>query len=167
LFTRARNWAVSWNNQFFFLWRYSPNSSLGLPPWNSPFHFSLLDFRHSEGLLGGGGVISSSQGLYLYTKTHIHTQTPNIHFLSWIRTYGPGLRASEDSACLRPLGYRDRLEQSITSNKFTSYFCQVHFNIIPHLCLGIPTGFSLQIFQQKFYRRIHVSFAPSALHVAP
>jgi hypothetical protein len=34
------------------LWRYSPNLSLGLPPWNSPFHFGLLDLRHSVGLLG-------------------------------------------------------------------------------------------------------------------
>jgi hypothetical protein len=37
---------------------------------------------------------------------HIHTQ--NIHALSGIRTHDPGFRASEDSACLRPLGYRDR-----------------------------------------------------------
>jgi hypothetical protein len=48
---------------FFFLWRYSSNLGLGLPPWNSPFHFSFLDLRHSVGLLGR--VISSSQGLYL------------------------------------------------------------------------------------------------------
>jgi hypothetical protein len=43
-----------------FLWRYSPNSFLGLPPWNLPFHFGLLSLRHSVGLLGK--VISSSQG---------------------------------------------------------------------------------------------------------
>jgi hypothetical protein len=60
---------------FFLLWRYSPNLGLGLPPWNSPFHFGFLDLRHSVGLLGR--VISSSQGLYLYTKrnAHIHTST--------------------------------------------------------------------------------------------
>jgi hypothetical protein len=42
---------------------------LGLPPWNSPFHFrfSFLNHRQSVGLLGR--VISSSQGLYLYTNT--------------------------------------------------------------------------------------------------
>jgi hypothetical protein len=82
---------------FFFLWRYSPNLGLGLPPWNCPFHFSLLDLKHSVGLRGR--VISSSQGLYLYTNT-----TLNIHALNGIRTYYPGLRASEDSACLRPTG---------------------------------------------------------------
>jgi hypothetical protein len=59
---------------FFFVWRYSPNLGLGLPPWNSPFHFGFLDLRQSVGLLGR--VISSSQGLYLFTntekRTHIH-----------------------------------------------------------------------------------------------
>jgi hypothetical protein len=61
----------------FFLRPYSPNFGLGLPPWNSPFRFGLLDFRHSVGLLGR--VISSSQGLYLYTNTEkrarAHTNT--------------------------------------------------------------------------------------------
>jgi hypothetical protein len=37
---------------------------------------------------------------------HIHI--PNIHALSGIRTHDPGFRASEDSTCLRPLGYCDR-----------------------------------------------------------
>jgi hypothetical protein len=36
----------------FFLWRYSPNSGLGLHPWNSPFYFSLLDLRQSAGFHG-------------------------------------------------------------------------------------------------------------------
>jgi hypothetical protein len=53
---------------------YSPNLHLGLPPWNSPFHFCLLDLRHSVGLLGR--VISSSQGLYVHTNTeNAHTRT--------------------------------------------------------------------------------------------
>jgi hypothetical protein len=38
---------------------------------------------------------------------HIHT--PNIHAFCGIRTHDSGFRASEDSSCLRPLGYRDRL----------------------------------------------------------
>jgi hypothetical protein len=58
---------------FFFLWRYSPNSGLCLSSWNSPFHFGLLDLRHSVGLLGR--VISSSQGIYLYTNTEKCTYT--------------------------------------------------------------------------------------------
>jgi hypothetical protein len=100
---------VNMGHTFFFLWRYSPNSGLGLPPWNFPYHYGLLDLRQSVKLLGR--MISSSQGLYLYTnteKTHTHTQTPNIHALSGIWTHYSGFRASEDSACFRPLGYHDR-----------------------------------------------------------
>jgi hypothetical protein len=37
---------------------------------------------------------------------HIHT--PNIHALSGVRAHDHSVRASEDSSCLRPLGYRDR-----------------------------------------------------------
>jgi hypothetical protein len=73
----------------------------------------FLNQRQSVGFLGR--VISSLQGLYLYTntKTHTHTQTLNIHALSGIRTHDPGFRASEDSALLRPLGYRDRQWENI------------------------------------------------------
>jgi hypothetical protein len=52
-------------------------------------------------------VIGPSQGRYLNTEKRIHT--PNIHALGGIRTYDHGFRASEDNACLRSLGYRDRL----------------------------------------------------------
>jgi hypothetical protein len=39
-------------------------------------------------------------------EKHIHT--PKIHAVSGIRTHHHSVRASEDSSCLRPLGYRDR-----------------------------------------------------------
>jgi hypothetical protein len=94
---------------FFFLWRYSPNLGLGLPPRNSTFHFSFLDLGHSVGLLGR--VISSSQGLYLYTNTEKRTNTN-------IRIHDPGFRASEDSTRLRPLGYRDRLTLWYSQSNF-------------------------------------------------
>jgi hypothetical protein len=42
------------------------------------------------------------------TQKQTHTHTPNTDALSGIRTHDPGFRASEDSTCLRPLGYRDR-----------------------------------------------------------
>jgi hypothetical protein len=35
--------------------------------------------------------------------------TPNTHALSGIRTHDPSVRASEESSCLRPRGYCDRL----------------------------------------------------------
>jgi hypothetical protein len=38
-----------------------------------------------------------------------HIYTPNIHARSEIRTHDHSVRATEDSSCLRPLGYRDRL----------------------------------------------------------
>jgi hypothetical protein len=89
-------------------------------PWPTSIklsvHFGLLDLRQSVGLLGR--VISSSQGLYLYIniekRTHTNTKHP---CLDKIRTHDPGFRASEDSACLRPLGYRDRL----CTYNFTNY----------------------------------------------
>jgi hypothetical protein len=37
-----------------------------------------------------------------------HIYTPNIHALSEIRTHDHSVPASEDSPCLRSLGYRDR-----------------------------------------------------------
>jgi hypothetical protein len=98
--------------RIFFPWRYGPNLDLGLPPWNYLFHFGFLDFRQSV-----GQVISSSQGLSTCTQTqkNAHTQTLNIHVLSGIRTHDPGFREGEDSACLRPLGYRDRLGRGLVS----------------------------------------------------
>jgi hypothetical protein len=109
----------------YFLWRYSPNLGLGLPPWNSPFHFGFLDLTQSVWTLGR--VISSSQSLYLYTNTekHTHTHTLNIHALSGIRNHDPGFRASEDSACLRPLGYRDRPHTSSSNSKFKQVLSSV------------------------------------------
>jgi hypothetical protein len=62
---------------FFSLWRYSTSLGLGLPPWNSLFHFGLLNLRHLVGLLGR--VISSSQGLCLYTNTEKCTYTNTEH----------------------------------------------------------------------------------------
>jgi hypothetical protein len=74
-------------------WPYSPNSGLGLPPWNFFFHFCLLDLRPSVGLLGR--VISSSQGLYLYTntenRTHIHKHQTS---MPWVG-FEPMIPASE------------------------------------------------------------------------
>jgi hypothetical protein len=96
-------------HKFFFLWRYSPNFGLGLPPLNSPFHYGLLDLRHPVGLLGR--VISSSQGLYLYIdiekRAQTHTNTTH-HAPNGIRNHDPGFRASKDIARLGPLSYRDR-----------------------------------------------------------
>jgi hypothetical protein len=62
------------------------------------------------GLFGLG--IRRSQGLYLHTEQHKHrinTHNTNIHASSGILTHDPSVRASEESSCLRPRGYCDRL----------------------------------------------------------
>jgi hypothetical protein len=85
---------------FFFLWRYSPNLGHGLPPWNSPFHFGLLDIRHSVGHLGQ--VISSSQGLYLYTNIEKCTHTQHQTSMPWIG-FEPTIPASERAKTVHAL----------------------------------------------------------------
>jgi hypothetical protein len=52
-------------------------------------------------------------GQYIQNK-HIHI--PNIHAMCGIRIHDPGFRASEDSTCLRPLGYLDRLRYRLEDN---------------------------------------------------
>jgi hypothetical protein len=105
-------WLCSVKKYFFYL---ALQPQFG-PPWNSLFHFGFLGLRQSIGLLGR--VISSSRRLYLHTNTrtrahtHTHTKQPGV---SGIRTHDPGFRASEDSACLRPLGYRDRQKKKCYS----------------------------------------------------
>jgi hypothetical protein len=77
-----------------------------LPLWSIGMISQFLDHSQTVGLLGR--VISSSHGLCLNTETRTPTHTSNIQVLSGSGTHDPVLRASEDSACLRLLGYRDR-----------------------------------------------------------
>jgi hypothetical protein len=78
--------------------------------WSIGLISQFLDHSQTVGLLGR--VISSSQGLYLnreqhkHRKTHTHIKHP---CREGIRTHDPGLRASEDSSCFRPLCCRDWL----------------------------------------------------------
>jgi hypothetical protein len=90
---------------------------------------SVYDLRHSVGLLGR--VISSSHGLYLYTNTEkrAHTQTPNIHALSGIRTHDPGFRVSETVHAL----YRS----ATVIDQTTIHFIWM---LSWHLCLGIRSS---------------------------
>jgi hypothetical protein len=82
---------------FFFLVASTLGSLLPLLEHRAEFP-QFLDQGQSVGLLGR--VISSSQGFYLYTNTQkrarTHTQTPNVHVLSGIRTHDPGFRVNED-----------------------------------------------------------------------
>jgi hypothetical protein len=90
-------------------WRYSPNSGLGLPPWNSPFHFSVLDLRQSAELLGR--VISSSQSLFLYTNTEKRSHTHKHQtFMSWVG-FEPTILACERAKTVQGL---DRSDDSLS-----------------------------------------------------
>jgi hypothetical protein len=58
---------------------------------------------------------------YRTTQTqNKHIRIPNIHALCGIRTHDPGFGTSEDSTCLRPLGYRDRLFYKCSAFKLSA-----------------------------------------------
>jgi hypothetical protein len=91
--------------------------SLALQPQFGPWPTSMklsVSLRFSRSWTVGRTPWASDQlvarplPVHKHRKTHTHTQTLNIHALGGIRKHDPGFRASEDSACLRPLGYRDR-----------------------------------------------------------
>jgi hypothetical protein len=103
-------------------------STSSLPLWSIGLICQFHD--HFSQMVGLGQVISSSQGLYLNTGQHKHriNAHTDIHALCWIRTHDPGFRASEDSAYLRPLGYRDRNEL------FDNFLMFILFTILTVLC---------------------------------
>jgi hypothetical protein len=91
---------------FFFHWLYSP-----LGPWPLIFS-SMIIFTDGRTPWTSDQLVARLLPKHRTTKKqnkHIHI--PNIHALSGIRTHDPGFRASEDSTCIRPLGYRDRPSQ--------------------------------------------------------
>jgi hypothetical protein len=79
------------------------------PPWALASDFSVLwsFYRQQDSL--SDQLIARPLPKHRTTQTqnkHIHI--PNIHALCGIRTRNPSFRASKDSTCLRPLGYRDQ-----------------------------------------------------------
>jgi hypothetical protein len=85
------------------------------------FSVSLVIFTDGRSL---GRGISSSQGRDLYTGQHKHriNAHTDIHALCGIRIHDPGFRASEDSTCLRPLGYRDWLVKLFIDIKYSPQY---------------------------------------------
>jgi hypothetical protein len=91
-------------NNAYFLYKFLLYRALTV----SMFLISLRIYTKSVGLLRQ--VNDPPQGLYHYTGQHKQNKhTLNIHARSGIRTHDRSVRASEDSSCLRPLGYRNRL----------------------------------------------------------
>jgi hypothetical protein len=101
------------------------HSSMALQPFDGPWpllRFCNL-FTQTAGL---GRRTSPSQGRYLHTGQHPHT---DIHALSGIRTNEPTIRANECSSCLRPCCHYDR----------PLHTCYLHlFTLLPrHLRLNV------------------------------
>jgi hypothetical protein len=87
--------------------------SMALPAHSGPR--PLIQFRNHF-FTDGRTPWASDQPVARPLPTHRTTQiqnkrihTPNIHGLSGIGTHDPSVRASEDSSCLRPRGYCNRL----------------------------------------------------------
>jgi hypothetical protein len=88
------------------LWHYSPSgprpTSMNL---SDHFGFSR-SYTFGRTPWAGDQLVARPLPVHKHRKTHTHKL--NIHALSGIRSQDPGFQASEDSTCLRPLGYRDR-----------------------------------------------------------
>jgi hypothetical protein len=107
----------------------------------------LIQFRNhfSQSVGLRGRVISPSHGRYIHTGQHKHKINAHrgIH-LSGIRTHDPSIQASEDSSCLRPCGYCERLSSQLlsgtTSNYNSAQIITTHSSLLsllhpPRLCL--------------------------------
>jgi hypothetical protein len=103
------------DNIFFFLRLYSPVQALATSMKLS-VSLQLLDLGESTGLLGQvDQLVTCPLPVHKHRKA---TQTLNIHALTGIRTHGSGAHVSEDSSCLRPLGYHDRPAITLLYEKF-------------------------------------------------
>jgi hypothetical protein len=91
----------------FPLWIHSTCSHFGAWGWFLSF---LITFTNGRPPWTGDQLVARPLPKHRTTRTqNKRVHTPNFHVLCGIRTHDPGFRASEDSSCLRALGYRDRL----------------------------------------------------------
>jgi hypothetical protein len=109
----------------FFHWLYSH-----LGPWPLIFHFHD-HFTDGKTTWKSGKLVARPLPKHRTTQTkNKHMYISNIHALYCIRTHDPGFRASEDSTCLRPLGYRDRQSSRIDHNRHCLHVTYLHADII-------------------------------------
>jgi hypothetical protein len=87
----------------------------------SSYSIQCRVFFYFDNFTDGMTLRTSGQPVARPLSKHKTTQTqnkyihiPNIHALCGIRTHDPGFRASEEKTCLRPLGYRGRINISMT-----------------------------------------------------
>jgi hypothetical protein len=84
---------------------------MALQPFLGPWpHISVSKSFYTDGRTPWTSYQPVARPLPIHrtTQTQKNAQTINIHASSRIRTYDHGIRVSEDSSCLRRLGYSDR-----------------------------------------------------------
>jgi hypothetical protein len=129
---------------FFFIGTTAPVGP-GLPPWNCPFHFGFF-LNHIQSVGRLGRVISSSQGLYLFTNTEKHTYTNTKHSCPEWDSKPRSRLPSERRECTLPLGYRDR-----------------HYSVWTKLWImrgQYPSIVLLMLSSNSGYTRLRVAFIP-------
>jgi hypothetical protein len=107
-------WNVTWyytlkNICSFF--KFCSLFSLALqPPWALASNFQLHDhFTDSRTPWTSDQLVARPLPKHRTAQIqNEHLHIPNSHDLCGIRTHDPGFRVSEDNACLRQLGCRDR-----------------------------------------------------------
>jgi hypothetical protein len=119
---------------------YSYFSLLLLPLWSIRLIYQFLDhFTDNRTPWMGDQLIARPLPKHRTTQTQnkrIHT--PNIHDLCGIQTYYLGFQASEDSACLGPLGYHDQLFILPFVKKKNNFFASPFVQLKP--CFVIQPG---------------------------
>jgi hypothetical protein len=101
--------------KFFCPLALQPNSDLGR--FHETFRFTSVTRSRTVGRTSWTGNQLVARPLHVHKHRITHTtQTLNIRAQNGIRTHRPGVRASEDSSWLRPLGYRERPSSFYTVN---------------------------------------------------
>jgi hypothetical protein len=110
-------WIPTFMNITFFFFTMALQPFLG--PWP---HISISRSFYTDGRTPWtrDQPVARPPLIHRTTQTQKNAQTYEHPCLSRIRTYDHGIRASEDSSCLRPLGYRDRLW--ISHKAFKEYY---------------------------------------------
>jgi hypothetical protein len=99
--TSSRN--VMYIKYDFLHWLYSP-----LGPWPLIFQYHG-HFTNGRTPWTSDQLAARPLTKHRITKTQTkHIHLTNIYALCGIRTHNHGFRASENSTCFRPIGYRDR-----------------------------------------------------------
>jgi hypothetical protein len=85
-------------------------------PYGFEVSFSFRAFTDGRTPWTGDQLVARPLPKHRKTQTqNIHIHIPNIHALCGIRNHDPSFRATKDSTCLRPLGYRDQQNNAFTS----------------------------------------------------